>query len=428
MTLVIFVRPLSQRLVFESRTTTATYTDDGRFAATATNPLGHIASSEYHSFFGQVTRTEGPNGSINTRLYDDHGRMIKSSKINEADAADHSSNVIVFNPCTPEHCPANAAYFLGVVDNEGESPETVYYDNRNREVRKQTFGFQPDPDLPALPIYVDTQYDDYGRKHRVSKPYFKDAATQYWTEYQYDLLGRVTTVTTPANKRITTQYFVGKTVITNPLGQTKTTYVNGQGKPIKVIDNADQSLVYTYDAAGRLLTTLAADNAATKITIEYDEFGRKIKQIDPDLGEWEYNYDNYGQLISQQDAKDQVVTMEYDNLGRITKRTEAEGVTQWEYDTGVNAKGKLTRVFNDQGYERTHRYDEFGRPIEVDTTVDGDLTTIKTAYHHSTDRVAYVEYPSGLKIAKEFTNFAVLVKTTRTDTWRLRPKRRHWPR
>ncbi len=406
----------------ESRTSTATYTADGRFAKTATNPLGHVASSEYHPFFGQVVRTEGPNGSISKKIYDDHGRMIKSSNIRTADdeenAADHGSNVIVFTACSSENnCPNNAAYFLGVVDNEGESPETVYYDNRNREVRKQTFGFQPDPDLDALPIYIDTEYDEYGRKHRVSKPYFADAATIYWTTYEYDLLGRLSRVVTAANKYVTSEYFVGKTIVTNPLGQIKTTFVNGQGKPVKVIDTMGKALEYTYDAAGRLLTTVANSNESTQITIEYDDLGRKIKQIDPDLGEWEYRYDNYGQLIWQQDAKDQVVTMEYDKLGRITQRTEVEGVTNWDYDSGLNALGKLSRVWNDQGYDRTHSYDEYGRPIEVTTTIDGDSTTIKTAYHHSTDKVAYVEYPSGLKIAKEFTNegFPLEIRSTSED-------------
>jgi RHS repeat-associated protein len=284
-------------------------------------------------------------------------------------------------------------------------------------VRKQTFGFQPDPDIAALTIFIDTKYDEYGRKYQVSRPYFKDATNVYWTEYQYDLLGRVKKVITPANKQITSEYFVGKIIVTNPLGQSKTTFFNGQGKPIKVVDNLGQILEYTYDAAGRLLTTLADNNSATQIAIEYDEIGRKIKQIDPDLGEWQYDYDNFGQLVWQKDAKDQIVTMEYDNLGRITQRTENEGITQWSYDIGENAKGKLTRVWNDQGYERTHNYDEFGRPIEVGTTIDGDVTVIKTAYHHSTDRVAFIEYPSGLKIAKAFTNegFPLSIRSTILD-------------
>ena len=387
-----------------SRTTTATYTANGRFAASATNPLGHTTSSEYHPFFGHVTRTEGPNGSVNTKLYDDHGRMIKTSKIrtdaDEAAGQDHANNVVVFHPCSDANlCPDNAAYFLGVIDNEGEAPETVYYDNRNREVRKQTQGFD------GTSVYVDTQYDSFGRKYKVSKPYYKDATEVYWTTYHYDLLGRVKKVITPANKEIRTDYYVGRTVVTNPLGQTKTTYVNGQGKPVKIVDHQGNDINYTYDASGRLLTTIAGSDLSTKITLEYDWFGRKIKQNDPDLGEWEYQYDALGQLVLQQDAKDQVVTMEYDQLGRIIKRTEPEGITQWEYDTGSFAIGKLVRVWNDRGYERTHIYDEYGRPTDVTTTIDGDATTIKTDYHLTTDRVQYVEYPSGLRIRKEFNDY-----------------------
>ncbi len=387
-----------------ARTTSATYTSDGRFAATATNPVGHTASSEYHPFFGQVTRTEGPNGSVTTKLYDEHGRMIKSTQVRsqaDADAAqDTGSRVVVFHPCSEtKPCPSNAAYFLGVWDDEGESPETVYYDNRNREVRKQTQGFD------GTSVYVDTEYDEFGRKASVTKPYYKGATQVYKTRYYYDLLGRISRVVTPAGKEVRTRYYAGHSTITNPLGQIKTSYINGQGKPSRVVDNKNQVLDYTYDAAGRLLTTVADNNPATRITIEYDEFGRKVKQHDPDLGEWQYRYDALGQLVWQRDAKSQVVTMEYDLLGRITKRTEPEGITQWQYDTGLNGLGKLGKVWNDQGYERRHVYDQYGRAVEMTTVIDGDSTTIKTDYHHTTDRVQYVEYPSGLKIRKEFNDY-----------------------
>ncbi len=377
------------------------YTSDGRFVASTSNQLGHTGYVEYHPHFGQVTRTLSVNGNETIKLYDDHGRMIKTTNLrSEADsesAVDDAKNVIVFKSCLGEAtCPTNAAFLLAVIDNEGESPETVYYDNRNREVRKQTQGFD------GTSVYVDTIYDSFGRKWKASKPYFKDD-TPKWTTIEYDVLGRKSKIISSEGYETSYSYFADRTVVTNPVGQKSITWKNGAGKPLKVVDEANKEIRYQYDAAGNLLKTI--DDQGNEITLKYDYFGRKINQSDPDLGDWEYKYNSLGELIWQKDAKGQIVTMEYDLLGRIVKRTEPEGITQWTYDTALNGLGKLAQVWDGQGYVRSHKYDKHGRSTDVTTTIDGESNTITTAFIGTTDRVDYVKYSSGLTVRKTYNDY-----------------------
>ena len=74
-----------------------------------------------------------------------------------------------------------------------------------------------------------------------------------------------------------------------------------------------------YDAAGRLLRVLEADNSV-QITYIYDDIGRKKEMTDLDMGRLAYSYDNNGNLTSQTDAKGQTINIDYDVLNRIKRK------------------------------------------------------------------------------------------------------------
>ena len=105
-------------------------------------------------------------------------------------------------------------------------------------------------------------------------------------------------------------------------------------------------LQYFYNAAGNLVETLSLDDLDSPtetiaVEMEYDDYGRKTRSIDPDKGDWRYEYNAFGELIEQRDAKLQVTTMTYDELGRMRARSghavggQAVEISTWAYDIGI---------------------------------------------------------------------------------------------
>ena len=424
-----------------SRTSSIEYSIDGRFPIKAINPLLHEVNTEYDPRWGKVTLATSPNGQVTKTYFNEFGMQTQQIKINGAEDAggpnddDGVEGVGVFSCFDPQYtCPVNAAYFIAAFDDQGESPETVYYDAMNREVRKTSNGFDDvdlyDPASVSTRVFVDTQYDSYGRKKAVSNVYF-EGKPAYWTFYEFDVLGRVTTLhqpTTTATYQMagglvqsvsgastaTTSYNGRTTVTTNDHGQSKTTLVNALGKPVTVTDQLGNTISYQYDAAGRLTKT--TDQASNVIDVLYDPMGRKLSQDDPDMGLWQYEYDRLGNLTRQEDAKAQVVTMQYDVLGRISQRSEIEGTTTWAYDTAANGVGRLHTVSMQElgsgtdSYLRSHAYDGMGRPSDLTVTMDGVAHTTTTVYTGTTERVDYMQYPSGLTVRTTYNNYAFPVE------------------
>ena len=380
------------------RTGSIAYTDDGRFPAAATNQLGHVLATQFDTRFGHKTRIEEPGGAVATLLYDELGRQVQERRLHVGDDghSNDGTDVVLFKWCdSGTNCPSNALYLVGAIDDEGGSPETVYYDSRAREVRKQTHGFD------GTAIYLDTEYDARGRKARVSRPYF-EGTTPKWTEYEYDALDRVIRVVAPNGATTTTGYAGRMTTVTNALGQSAVTTVNPTGKPVEDVDAAGSVTRHAYDALGNLIETI--DSLGNRISATFDVFGRKIAMSDPDMGSWSYEYDAFGRLVSQTDANSQTVTMRYDALDRMIERIEPEGTTTWIYDTAPNGVGRLAQV-SQPGYTRALTYDDRGRPRRETVTIDGGVHVTEYAYEGTTERVDYIMYPNGWTIQKSYNEF-----------------------
>ncbi len=163
------------------------------------------------------------------------------------------------------------------------------------------------------------------------------------------------------------------------------------------------TLEYKYDPFGNLIQT----NAGGVITtLTYDLRGRKIAMSDPDMGNWIYAYDTLDELVSQTDANGQTATMAYDTLGRIVSRTEADLASTWTYDRCPMGVGKLCQAATDNGYQRAHTYDNFGRPSALTTTIDTAYTVTTT--YDSASRVATTTYPDGFATKNVYNSYGYL--------------------
>lgn len=416
--------------VFASRTSTsvfaagsvviggATYAwSAGQFPSSNTNALGHTETKEFDPRFGGVTKLTGPNGLVTTWAYDGFGR--KSAEVR----SDGTNTTWSYTRCadSPGTCPTYGVYFV-TTTSTGAPQSRSFLDSLNRELRTETQGFD------GAWVRKDTQYDSLGRVAQVSKPY-KATETPVWTTFSYDILGRVTQANEPAvgsgTARTATSYNGLVTVVTvsnagsgsnMPGGvvQTKTTTKNSQGQVVTVADAQGNTIAYSYDPFGNLLTT----NAGGVISaLGYDARGRKTSMADPDMGSWSYFYNALGELIRQTDAKGQTTSMVYDRLGRMTQRTEPDLVSTWVYDSCPKGIGKLCSVSSDNGYSRAHAYDSLGRPTTLAVTIDTAYTVATTYVASGPDagKVDTLTYPTGFAVKNIYNSYGYLWKVQRTN-------------
>lgn len=403
--------PATGEAAIATRSSSTGFDTQGRFATSATNALNQSETRVYDARFGTVTSLTGPNNLTTTWTYDAFGRKTLETR------ADGTKTKWEYLFCAGVNggvasCPSLAKYLvqttpLAADGTTQNGPWTkTYFDVLNREIRTETQGFAAAGTAPL--IYVDTIYDSKGRVEKKSRPYFS-GETPLWTVVTYDAIGRAVTETYPDSSTSTTTYDGLTTTVTNELGQTRTKVRNSQGQVISVTEGKTgvltASTTFEYDPFGNLTKT--TDAAGNVSTLSYDLRGRKIAMSDPDMGTWTYVYDVLGQLKSQTDAKGQVTTMTYDVLGRMVSRTEPDvdypgsnQVSAWTYDTASYGIGKLAeaKIVNGNtstSYQRTHSYDDKGRPISVAISVGGVAPYTIAATYDVDGRIDTITYPSG---------------------------------
>ncbi|MCP4161049.1 MAG: hypothetical protein GY760_13325, partial [Deltaproteobacteria bacterium] len=361
----------------EPRTTTIQTDPTGRFAIKTTNSLGHSETREFDGRFGKIIKSTGPNGLSTTWTYDSLGRQIKKTL---------SDGTVT----TWSYLWSDYSLYQVTEISSGKPPKTLYYDNQDRVIRKETLGFN------GRKIYLDNIYDNIGQLTKTSRPYFKDD-TIYWNELSYDILGRKSSVkesTLTGFNTTTFEYNGANVVSTNPLGHKKTTTKNIIGQTVRVEEEEGAWINYKYDPFGNLIET---NKNSVITTMTYNLIGKKISMNDPDMGIWEYTYNPYGEMIEQKSAKGQILKLSYDKLGRLIQKEEAEGISTWQYDTATKGIGKIAEIKRTLEYLKTFTYDSFGRPFEVTTNVDNQSFTSKN-YYDSYSRLRKVTQPQNFDI------------------------------
>jgi RHS repeat-associated protein len=396
----------------------------GQFPTQVRNALTHLEKKAYNARFGVLKAMEGPNGGITKWAYDGFGRKIAEARHDGtgtkweykrcADVGGCNAVPGINGNVSPVYFVEMTPYASASIDTAGAATfatvngpvSRAYHDSLNRVIRQETEGF--DGTSPAIPacgatttkIYADIQFDELGRVKKKSRPYCANGTAQ-WQTFTYDILGRVTR-TDHSDGTYNTVSYEGLIIReTNEKGQVRVTEKNSQGQVWKITDHLGNLIENIYDVYGNLKEVKKAAHAnaggtatgvpaITSTTMEYDTRGRKTKMTDPDMGMWEYRYNALGELRWQQDPEGRAAAtkyateMQYDVLGRMVKRLEKEMISNWLYDTvdglqtgthcgagTFTSKGKLCKVTteNNYGYERTHGYDDQGRPASTTTKI-----------------------------------------------------------
>ena len=360
-----------------TRTSTTTFDTQGRFAIASANALGHTENRSFDPGFGNPLSLTGPNGLTTYWAYDGFGRKTQESR------ADGTQSAFTFNFCAA-NCPANAVYYTTATAS-GAPASNAYFDSLNREIRRETVGFD------GRVATMDKVYYYTGLVAFTSRPYFPGDAIS-WTGFQYDILGRTLKIF-EADGGVTQTSYNGLAVsVTNALNHTTQQTKNGLGQVVQTVDALGNALAFTFDPFGNPLKTI--DPKGNIITLAYDIRGRKTAMTDPDMGTWLYTYDTLGEMLSQKDAKGQTTTVSYDLLGRVVKRVEPDLTSVWTWDSALKGKGKLAAESSGNGFKRAYAYDNYGRLAQTTTTLGTSAYTQATLYD-SFGRVSRFVQPTG---------------------------------
>lgn len=323
-------------------------------------------------------------------------------------------------------CSSGAAYST-TQNTAGGGQARACFDKMGRTLRSLKQSFYGDGASDKGWVAVDTQYDQQGRIHRVSEPYFAANDPVYWTETTaFDLMDRPLSVMHPffetdsegeeTGQRASSSvsYSGLTTVATNPKGQVKTEVSNLAGEVVLVTNNQQKNAFYDYDVYGHLVQMV--DPADNKTRISFNSLGQKEWMDDPDKGRWDYTYNNFGDLLCQQDAKKQLIINQYDFNGRKVARSDhssgtcenpdgAVNTANWEYDVGLNGVGQLSSQSSGEGHGLDYYYDHFGRAVETITHTPGDAYVSSSSHNTKVTYDQYGRVFQRFDAAREDNNF-----------------------
>jgi RHS repeat-associated protein len=124
----------------------------------------------------------------------------------------------------------------------------------------------------------------------------------------------------------------------------------------------------TYDAAGRLKTTVTSSTVETALpTITY-KYSEALGALEEQSNEGKTKpivsrYDTLGQLTSYTDATESTTTYEYDIDGRIKKINDGKGAETYTYSTTTGLPTELLNEYGTTKLAFTGTYDAEGNPL-----------------------------------------------------------------
>jgi|GEM_PF-4604332 len=387
-----------------SRIETSFAHDEQGYVSVTTNPLGHtVEITERDPIFGGVVRRIDENGLTSTADYDPAGRRITSVE------PDGTTRRMTRALCGAS-CPPRAAYFTAT-SRGGSAPVVKYFDALDRVVRLETrrFGLGS--------VRVDTEYNAHGAVARESLPYAEGTAPAdiAWTTYEYDNRLRLIAARDSAG-RVERNVYTPRTVTSiDAKGRRSVRHVDAAGQVQRIVDAANGTTRYFYDAADRLVAVEAPDGS--RMEVEYDQLGRRTALRDPSVGDREMAInalDLPARVVEAGRTTDRV----YDGLGRMVEQTRraADGtvrVDEWTYDATARGIGRLASMSGPES-RRELTYDSFGR-LETQTLEIDGARYVHTSSYDGNGRLASVTYPSGVAVSYDYDAEGTMVAVRSGD-------------
>ncbi|MDZ4378708.1 MAG: hypothetical protein U0973_11195, partial [Xanthomonadaceae bacterium] len=254
-----------------SRTTSTTYSADGYFPQTVSNPLGQSSTTLIRSRDGQPSQSSDIQNHLSRFSYDVFGRSVRAEFL-------ASDGVTRLQPDQRMALTASGGGYQITSVQDGAPTQVSVFDAFGRVIRTQT------KLQDGTWSNVDSQYDALGRQTATSAPY---RSTPSFTRITgFDLAGRPLGKTSPADgddgnaSRVTTYSYIGR--------ETRIAVCGNLGGACLDMSRSQDSLgrfVRTLDAQGGLTRTWAdgsgnvvalQDVAGSTIKASYNALGQRI--------------------------------------------------------------------------------------------------------------------------------------------------------
>ncbi|WP_053936058.1 RHS repeat-associated core domain-containing protein [Amantichitinum ursilacus] len=306
-------------------------------ATVANQPLSQTVTTSYDPRFGVLLKQTDTNGITSSWAVDDFGRTTLEIRPDGTRLAHYYCTLATAGLDTSGNtagCPTPAA---------GEAPADaismehrelrsaagakigaytrVFYDRNGRELRTSTEAFDgaSQPGTASL-IATDTIYTNYGPKYIQSRPYFlgnKSSTTGGSNDvglvlFGYDALGRVITVVN-ADNSAPAQAGFGPNFGARNAAYTSTVY---SGLKVTTYDDQGHIKIEEKDITGR--TARITDDYGAQMSYGYDAFGNVLLVQDALHNQITAKFDIRGQRVSLNDPDAGTWTYCHDALGQLT--------------------------------------------------------------------------------------------------------------
>lgn len=304
-----------------------------------------------------------------------------------------------------DYAPKGASYYVWN-KSTGQSESVVFYHKSGKELRRVTF------DVNGRATFEDVLYDDLCNVKQKSMPYYENDE-KLCVSNVYDEFNRPVEIMYP-NGVVKKFEYDGNVVVTETVtndGQihSEKHKYNVMGWLVETVDLGGNKVEYEYFSDGKVKSAQIGGNVKTKISVTYDNCRNRNSLYDPNYGLMEYEYDAWGNVTKIKNPKSAEMEFQYDKSGRLVCKTEKDGfgksinTTRWIYNQEKGRNGLLNKIISSNNHEVDYVYDDKLRLVELKEVIYGECYSTFYAYDEA-NRVSVITYPSGLCIAKSYSN------------------------
>lgn len=152
--------------------------------------------------------------------------------------------------------------------------------------------------------------------------------------------------------------------------QSKMTFeYDGFGRMTKQTDLNGKFSTYTYDAVGNVISTTSNISGTTSAITQYqyDQMNRLTKVTSPKGEETSYTYSLVGELLTITDPNGKVTQFQYDLKGRVIQKVDPMGST---WSMTYDANGNLLTEADPKGNSKTFSYNSINKVTGIQTSDD----------------------------------------------------------